>query len=111
MKPIFATVDAGTHLMIVPDIRAEMDGHPVLTYDYHIYTDSFGGSGEYHYKPDDEALAVRMEDPEYLGYISFERPDKIFTYTPGAAALQSNDVQEIIEVISHYRDSKKFWQV
>src|SRR3569833_1352636 len=111
LTPIFTTVGAARLLMIMPDVRAEMDGHPILTYDYHIYIDKYEGSGRHTRKAGDESLADRMNDSEYMGYITFEEPGKMFTYQGGPTALDSDEVQEVIEIITNYRDNKKLWQV
>jgi hypothetical protein len=48
----------------------------------------------------------KIEDPEYYGYIFFEQPGKLFTYTPdGPRELDSDQVQELIEHLSDIRDN------
>jgi len=52
------------------------------------------------------------QDPRSIGYITFEEPDKVFSYTAdGRDELNSRDVQEIIEQITEYRDSPQMWSI
>lgn len=40
-----------------------------------------------------------------MGVILFEAPDRLFTYKAGQQELSSNEVEEVIEQITHYRDT------
>ena len=47
-----------------------------------------------------------------MGYITFEQPGCLFTYTAdGMTELSSDEVEEIIEQISEYRDTPSMWQI
>jgi len=47
-------------------------------------------------------------DPDYLGYITFEQPGKLFSYTAdGICEISSDEVEEVIEIINHYRDTPR----
>lgn len=111
MKPIHFTIGNDRHLKVIPNTQAQVDGHPVLTYTYHVYQDN---------DPDDhleamqesELLLEKKTDPSYLGYINFEDPGKLFTYTAdGNGELTSYEVEEIIENITHYRDHPGMWSL
>jgi hypothetical protein len=112
MKPIYLTVMDELPLMIIPDSQAHADGHPVLTYTYSIYRDKRKEEGNE--LPDPETLLTteKKNDPAYMGYITFEQPGKLFTYTSdGKERLTSDEVEEIIEQISEYRDSPQMWNI
>jgi uncharacterized protein YlzI (FlbEa/FlbD family) len=40
-----------------------------------------------------------------MGVILFEAPDRLFTYQVGQQQLSSNEVEEVIEKITKYRDT------
>jgi hypothetical protein len=112
MRPIFTTIGEEHHLLIIPDSEASADGHAVLTYTYSIYNDKFGGSGEYIEKKERKLHLEIKNDPDYLGYITFEQPGKIFSYTAdGPEEITSDEVLELIEIINHYRDTPQLWMI
>ncbi|MES2265558.1 MAG: hypothetical protein V4520_02280 [Bacteroidota bacterium] len=111
MTPIFFTVGSKRAVKVIPNTQAQVDGHPVLTYTYNIYSDSETDDALEKLQRD-ELLLETKTDPTYLGYITFEDPGKLFTYTAdGHDELSSQEVEEIIENISHYRDHPGFWSV
>jgi len=97
--------------MVIPDSQAHLDGHTILTYTYSIFKNTTGGDDEFLEK--ESVLHIeKKHDPDYLGYITFEQPGKLFTYTAdGSEDLASDEVEEIIELISHYRDTPKLWSL
>lgn len=112
MKPIHITIDHKTSLIIIPDSQAHMDGHPVLTYTYSIYRDQKNGDRNQVSSKEANLHLEKNNDPDYMGYITFEQPGRLFTYTAdGATDLESDEVQEIIEQISEYRDTPNMWQI
>ncbi|RFZ82120.1 hypothetical protein DYU05_15985 [Mucilaginibacter terrenus] len=112
MAPIFFTVGAELPIMIIPNTDAHLDGHAVLTYTYNIYRDyGFEDAAMIQLK-EKELMLDKKKNPNYMGYITFEDPGKLFTYTAdGSEELDSEEVQEIIENISHYRDHPGMWQI
>ena len=112
MTPIFFKVGDGLPVMVIPNTEAHMDGHPVLTYTNNIYRDGgFEDAGMISQK-ESELLLDKKRSANYMGYITFEQPGKLFTYTAdGHEELSSQNVQEIIENISHYRDHPGLWDV
>jgi hypothetical protein len=112
MRPIFTTVGQGHHLLILPDSQASADGHVALTYTYSIYTDRFGGTGEYIEKKERALHLEEKDDPDYLGYITFEQPGKLFSYTAdGPEEIPGDEIQELIGIINYYRDTPKLWMI
>ena len=111
MKPIFVTISKGISLAVIPDSDAHMNGHPVLTYTYSIFRRERSVFGEMA-DPENLLQPEKKNNPNYLGYITFEQPGKLFTYTAdGNESLSNNDIEEIIEKISHYRDSPQMWSI
>lgn len=110
MQPIFITVGT-VPLMIIPDSEAHANGHPVLTYTYSIYKDKKNNNNGLAGKENTLHL-LKKDNPDYMGFITFEQPGKLFTYTAdGDIVLSGTEVEEIIELISHYRDTPAMWSI
>jgi hypothetical protein len=110
MKPIYFTIGKKLSLMIIPDSQAHLNGHTILTYTYSIFKNP-AGKNEYINK-ESTLHTEKKHDPTYMGYITFEQPGKLFTYTAdGSENLTSDEVEETIEYISHYRDTPKMWSI
>jgi hypothetical protein len=108
MKPIKFTTINNTSLVIIPDTQAHVDGHPVLSFTYSLYRDGPGQKMERKYA---ELHLEKHHDPNYLGFITFELPGKLFTYTPyGQQPLDRSEVEEVIEHVSHVRDNPALWR-
>jgi hypothetical protein len=79
-----------------------MDGHPVRTYSYGVY--------KFHEDIDieDRMASQHLEeqtDPDYMGVILFEAPDRLFTYRAAVKSLSGDEVEELIEKITYYREA------
>lgn len=59
----------------------------------------------------EEKLAIPdKNDPDYMGYVVFDVPGKLFTYFPEwLTELDSNTLTELIENLSDYRDNPGYW--
>jgi UDP-galactopyranose mutase len=108
MKPFYLTIDNSLDIAVIPDSDAHVDGHPVLTYSYSIYKNVKNVPVAVNEKENTLHLEEH-NDPNYMGVIIFEEPDKVFTYEAGVLQLSSNEVEEIIEKITHYRDTPSMW--
>ncbi|AMR31937.1 hypothetical protein A0256_11135 [Mucilaginibacter sp. PAMC 26640] len=98
--------------MIIPNTDGHVNGHPVLTYTYNVYRDvGFEDASMIKIK-EKELLLDKKTSKNYMGYITFESPGKLFTYTAdGNEDLSSDEVQEIIENITHFREHPGMWQI
>jgi|SRR5215217_9619525 len=110
MRPFNLTVAQSLNLTIIPDSDAHMDGHPVLTYSYSIYKNEGMAVGDLSKKENNVHLE-QQDDPNYLGVIVFEAPDRLFTYQAGNQALSGDEVEELIEQITHYRNTTAMWLI
>jgi len=98
--------------MILPNTQAQADGHAVITYTYNIYRDNGMEDASLINTQRSEQLLEKKLDENYLGFITFEDPGKMFTYTAdGRDELSTEEVEEIIENITHYRDHPGLWQM
>ncbi|MBD1392379.1 hypothetical protein [Mucilaginibacter glaciei] len=110
MTPIHFTVGNERAVKVIPNTQGQVDGHPVLTYTYNIYADSNFDDAHTLQRQESELLLEKKLDPNYLGYITFEEPGKLFSYTAdGYDDLTSGEVEEIIEHITHYRENPGMW--
>jgi len=103
MKPLYFSVDNNKPLMVIPETKIAMDGHPVITVNYNVYKDH---PYEYGEEP------VKRDNPEYMGHIVFELPDKLFSYiADGYEELSDEEVREAIEKITYYRENPELWNL
>lgn len=111
MRPFNLTVARTLDLTIIPDSDAHMDGHPVLTYSYSNYRNDGLWTGDNLSEKENNVHLEKQYDPNYLGVILFEAPDRLFTYKAGNQALFGDEVEELIEQITHYRDTPVMWLI
>jgi hypothetical protein len=111
MSAIFFSIDSDMPVMVIPDTNAHADGHAVITYTYSVYKDTSEGNPTLERSKEGELHLQKHTDPNYMGYITFEDPGRLFTYTAdGKENLSPDQVEEIIEQISHYRDNPSMWR-
>jgi len=97
--------------MVIPDTQAHLNGHAVITYTYSIYKDTGRGAADLERSKSGELHLAKHSDPDYMGYITFEEPGKLFTYTAdGHEDLTADQVEQAIEQISNYRDNPDLWR-
>ncbi|TWR29368.1 hypothetical protein FPZ43_10455 [Mucilaginibacter pallidiroseus] len=112
MVPLFFTVGGNRPVKILPNIQAQADGHPVLTYTYNIYSSANDETPAMESRQEAELLLEKKLDPNYLGHLAIEDPGKLFTYiADGNAELSTTEVQEVIENIMHYRNHPGLWNL
>lgn len=112
MVPIFITIGDELPLIVIPDTQIQGDGHPILTYTYSIYQDKGNKKQQDFTKKKNEFHLEKHKDPNYMGFITFEDPGRLFTYTAdGQLLLSPTEVEEIIEQISYYRDTPDIWEL
>ena len=108
--PIFFTVDSNLPIMVIPNVKVHMDGHTILTHTYNIFFDSTKHDPAKVIN-NDNVIKDKLHDPDYFGFITFEDPDRLFSYTPeGPRQLTRSELEEIIENIKHYRDNPTLWK-
>ena len=97
--------------MVIPDTQAQADGHAVITYTYSVFKDTSHDNPAHEAIKSSELHLQKHTDPNYMGFITFEYPGWLFTYTAdGKLQLTADEVEEIIEQISHYRDNPGMWR-
>jgi hypothetical protein len=105
MSPIFFTLQNDKHLMIIPDTQAHLNGHEIITFTYSIYNDKQDGSPDAAQCKEGTLHLANNPDPDYYGFITFERPGSLFSYTcDGKLELTAEESNEVIEHLSHMRD-------
>jgi hypothetical protein len=66
-------------LIVVPETRSYMDGHPILTHSYSLYKNAIGNDLDVVMSLDEQQ---KQSNPNYLGFITFEIPGQLFNYVP-----------------------------
>jgi len=108
MRPIFFTLTSKLRLMVIPDTEAHLDGHPVISYTYSLFIDR---DHEEQVLDKESTLHLdKITDPDYLGFVAFEQPANVFSYTAGQHELSIPEVEEVIELLTKFRDNPSFWR-
>lgn len=108
-RPIYLT--AGIRpLVIFPDTQAHLNGHTILTHTYYIYQQSSALLNKDLFKATGQPGLPDKNDPDYLGYLVFDIPGKLFSYYPeGPNVLEEEELKELIAMLSAYRDNPGVW--
>jgi hypothetical protein len=108
MAIFYLEIGRNLPIMVVPETRVYMDGHPILTRSYSLYKDVGMDNPDDVFTLDDQK---KQSNPNYLGYITFEIPGRVFNYVPdGVQTLSREEVEQAVEQISHYRDNPDIWK-
>ncbi|MDN3547834.1 hypothetical protein [Mucilaginibacter aquaedulcis] len=110
MIPLFFQPHSALSLMIFPDTLAHLDGHTIITHTYSIFSD-LGTTNRQLIRSRESMLHLeKIDDPNYYGFITFEMPDKLFTYTAdGHLLLETGEVEQVIEFLSDIRTNPGLW--
>lgn len=112
MKPIFYTLSSNRPIMIIPDSQVHHNGHEVITYSYSIFIDK--QNEEPLQKPiqKNSLHLANSDDPDYLGYIAFEQPGRVYNYVSnGNKRLSTFEIQQTVEFLNHFRESPLLWNI
>ncbi|MEO3402880.1 hypothetical protein AAFN85_03195 [Mucilaginibacter sp. CAU 1740] len=110
MKPLFFTLHTERSVMILPDTLAHLDGHIIITETYSVFKDTGRDDPNTQRTKESSQHLEANRDPDYLGYIRFEVPDKLFSYSPGQVhRLHADEVEELITLISEVRANPQVW--
>jgi hypothetical protein len=110
MAPIFFTIGNELPIKVIPDTQAHLDGHTVLTYNYNVFYDD-SKNDLLQLNDGNNTITDKMDDPNYYGCITFEKPGSVFSYAPGdQKELTQTEVEEVIEQLNHYRDNPALWK-
>ena len=97
--------------MIIPDTLAHLDGHTIITHTYSVFTDQGNRKPAFLHSRESMLHLAKIDDPDYYGFITFEMPDKLFTYTAdGRLRLDADEVQQVIEFLSDIRTNPALWK-
>ncbi|WP_462264367.1 hypothetical protein [Mucilaginibacter sp.] len=108
MNSIYLKIDH-LPLKIVPDVTMAMNGHPVLTFKYYLFRD-IDANAEVSDTLRLMNQQLSMDNGNYYGFITFDNPGQMFTYTSnGRHELETEEVEQIIEQVTHYREHPELW--
>ncbi|MEO3407331.1 hypothetical protein AAFN85_25660 [Mucilaginibacter sp. CAU 1740] len=109
MVPIYFTLSPQLSLIIIPDTQAHLDGHTIITRTYHIHKKDESLSREFYRNL--EILGINHNDePSYMGYLTFDVPGRIYSYTrDGDLTLSSDEIEELIEQLNEVRENPGMW--
>jgi len=97
--------------MVIPDTLAHLDGHSILTFTYSVFLNKGDGNPRPGLSKESTLHLGEITDPDYYGYITFEKPGRQYAYTAdGALELTADEITELIKHISHVRDNPAGWK-
>ena len=98
-------------LIIFPDTQAHLNGHTIITHAYSIYNYTSGIDPARVIRRKSTPTLVNNDNPDYFGQITFELPDRVFTYSAGTfCSLDTDQIEQVIEFISDFRNNPTLWQ-
>jgi hypothetical protein len=110
MKTLYFILGNGLKVMVIPDTQAHLDGHTIITHTYSVFKDIDAGNPLLSRSKESTLHLEHIKDPNYCGFITFELPGSLFTYTAdGQQELKSDEVTELIEHLSDVRDNPALW--
>ena len=110
MKTLHFTLDSNLKVMVIPHTQAHLNGHTIITHTYSVFKDKGSGNPLLSLSKESTLHLEEIKDPDYCGYVTFEAPGRIFSYTAdGQQDLNSNEVTELIEHLSDVRDNPALW--
>ncbi|QQL49514.1 hypothetical protein [Mucilaginibacter ginkgonis] len=111
MNPFFITLEDGKELKIIPETKVFMDGHPIITHDYSVYSKQREDS-ELFAKTGTSTTEDKTTNPNYMGMITFEEPGRYFSYTRDSIQqLSSEELNEVISQITEHREKPESWNL
>jgi hypothetical protein len=110
MKTLYFTLESNLKVMVIPDTQAHLDGHTIITHTYSIFRDTGSGNPLLARSRESTLHLEENNDPDYCGFITFEKPGSLFTYTAdGQQELNTDETTELIEHLSNVRDNPALW--
>ena len=110
MKVLHFTLENQLKVLIIPDTQAHLNGHTIITHTYSLFKNIDAGNPLIARSKESTLHLEHIEDPNYYGYLTFELPGSLFTYTAdGQRELASDQINELIELLSDVRDNPSLW--
>ena|ERR1700761_3081572 len=110
MVPLYFKLSSQLTIMVIPDTAAHLDGHTVITHTYSVFRDTDAGNPLIARSKESTLHLEEIKDPNYYGYITFELPERLFSYTAdGVLELSGEQVEQVIEFLSHVRTNPALW--
>lgn len=110
MKPLLITLCTGRKLLVLPDTKVHSNGHVVITDTYSLFNDTGLAQPRLQQVKEKDMHREDNCDPDYVGYLRIEVPDKLFTYVaPDHIGLETGEVEELIEWLTEVRSRPELW--
>jgi len=102
MGSLFFTLGNLLQLMVIRDLEAHLDGQSILTETFSIFGDMALRDPRQGKSKENTLHLERIDDPEYYGFITFQKPGELFTYTAdGKKRLSEDKVAQLIDQIAN----------
>ena len=101
-----------TPIIVIPDVNAHVDGHPILTSSYTLYKSDRTHDKLHMLNTDKHLAPEKLKHPDYLGTVFYEESDRSISYSAdGLNELSHYEVEDIIKQINSYRKNSGIWQI
>ncbi|NCD68328.1 hypothetical protein [Mucilaginibacter agri] len=110
MATLCVTLKSNLRLLIIPDTEAHLDGHTIITHTYSVFNNIDTGNPLLIRSKESTPHLENSKDPDYYGFITFEKPGLLFPYTADVnLELNLEEVTELIEYLNNVRDNPSLW--
>jgi len=106
MVPLFFSLGNRLELMVIPDSDAHLNGHTVIINTYSVFKDMANRDPRQSKSKEASLHLERIDDPEYYGYLTRNKPDTVFTYiADGKKELSADELEQLIEQITYKKQT------
>jgi len=100
MAPLFFLLGNRLQLMVIRDSEAHLNGQAIITKTYSIFQDMALRDPRQSRSKEATLHLERINDPEYYGFLTLEKPGAPFLYTDdGIKHLSADELEQLIEEI------------
>ena len=109
MKTLHFTLASDLKVMVIPDTQAHLDRHTIITHTYSVFRDIDAGNPLVARSKESTLHLEQINDPDYFGFVTFEKPGSIFSYTAdGPNELTDGEATELIEHLNDVRTTRPY---
>jgi hypothetical protein len=110
MTPLFFTLNSGRPIMAITDNIAHFDGQTEIALTYSFFIDKDNGNPNQQINKESHLHLVENDDPDYLGYITVEKPGRVYSYTGnGTNRLSIAEIQDAVEQLNKLTGVSLSW--
>jgi len=103
-------LNSGRYIMAIADNIAHFDGQTEIALTYSFFIDKDNGNPDQIINKESHLHLVANDDPDYLGYITVEKPGRVYSYTGnGKKRLSITEIQDAVEQLNKLTSASISW--